>query len=512
MEYQMTQTFFENLSWLHQRAGAGVLMHISCLPSTQGIGCFDINCLKFIDFLSDAGMKYWQICPLHPTSYGDSPYQSTSAFAGNPYFIDLQQLIDDNLLTKQEILKQTELPQNHVDFGMLYNVNRGILQLAASRFDYTNAEFKAFCEQEQSWLENYALFMSLKEHFDNKSWIEWPVEFKKFNQAKQNISNLPITLYVNILLHKFVQYVFHTQWNKIKSYANNKNIKIIGDLPIFVGLDSADVWAHSEIFKLDKNLNPTYVAGVPPDLFSETGQLWGNPVFDWDILKQTDYDWWHKRVTRATSLYDIIRLDHFRGFYDYWEIPANETTATNGTWQFGGGKDFFKSLSNKHNGLKLIAEDLGNLSTGAQNFIQEVNLPGMYVMQFAFDGNPLNFHLPHMHHAHSILYSGTHDNNTTRGWYECDLCEQQQDYIRKYLRVHGNDISWDMIRAGYASHANIFIMTMQDLLCIGSEGRFNVPNRTYGNWSWRMTYQQFENAKFAGCDTYLQTLKAIYGR
>ncbi len=502
---------FEQLSWLTSR-GAGVLMHISCLPSTQGIGCFDENCLNFIDFLSSSGMKYWQICPLHPTAYGDSPYQSTSAFAGNQYFIDLSQLINDGLLTTEEANQQSILSETKVEFDKLFSINNKLLQRAAQRFDYSNANFLNFCSSEKYWLDDYALFTSIKQHFNYSQWTEWPNNFKYYFRLKSKLNSLPEEIVNNIKTQKFIQYIFSTQWEKICRYAKEKGIEIIGDLPIFVGLDSADVWSNNKVFKLNNNLMPTYVAGVPPDAFSSTGQLWGNPVFDWDYLEKTSFDWWHKRIKHASKIYDIVRLDHFRGFYDYWEIPANSQTAINGKWQLGPGKQFFQSIIEHHSKIKLIAEDLGILSEGAKQLLKSIKLPGMNVMHFAFDGDARNQYLPHMHEKNSVLYCGTHDNNTTRGWYENDINDAQRDYIRNYLRVPGNDIEWDLIRSGYQSSSNLFISTIQDILSLNSDARFNTPGKLNDNWAWRMTHNQFEYLKQSECDKYLHKIGKIYGR
>lgn len=512
--------FMENFNWLSDR-GAGVLMHVSCFPSVQGVGCFDANCRSFIKFLAASGMKYWQICPLHPTSFGDSPYQSVSAFAGNPYFIDLTQLVVDGLLRDREVATLSELDRNQVDFSKLYIENSKILRLAYSRFDGT-ADFIEFCEKEGAWLDDYSLFMALKEIFSGKQWTQWPKEWKDYRLAKKNFAakkidkkSMPGVTFESLLdavnYHKFVQWQFEKQWKAVRNFAAKNGIEIIGDMPIFVGLDSADVWANKEIFKLDENFMPKVVAGVPPDAFSATGQLWGNPVFDWDVLARTDYAWWHSRIKRAQDLYDVIRLDHFRGFCDYWEIPAGDDTAINGEWKLGGGEKFFKNIAKRHENVRFIAEDLGILSDSARDLLKTVKMPGMSVLQFAFDGNKDNGYLPYLHEKNSVLYVGTHDNNTTRGWYD-ELSDERKDQVRRYLRVSGHDISWDMIRCGFESCARLFVMSMQDILCLGGDCRFNTPGSLYGNWAWRMSEQQFENLLFTGCSDYLRGLCEIYGR
>ena len=510
----------EKFNWLNDRS-AGVLMHVSCFPSSLGIGCFDANCRSFIQFLASSGMKYWQVCPLHPTSFGDSPYQSVSAFAGNPYFIDLTQLVADGFLCENEIVPLSGLDCNHVDFGKLYIENSKILHLGYLRFEETS-DCAEFCKKESPWLDDFSLFMALKEIFGGQQWLQWPKEWKDYRVAKKNFAakkidkkSMPDVTFESLLdaikYHKFVQWQFEKQWKAVRNFAVKNGIEIIGDMPIFVGLDSADVWAHKEIFKLDRNGMPKFVAGVPPDEFSATGQLWGNPVFDWNALERTDYAWWHARIKRAQDLYDIIRLDHFRGFYDYWEIPADEKTAIDGEWRLGGGEKFFKNIAKHHENVRFIAEDLGILSDGARNLLKTVKMPGMSVLQFAFDGNKSNGYLPYLHERNSALYVGTHDNNTTRGWYD-ELSDEHKDQVRRYLQVSGRDIAWDMLRCGFESCARLFIISMQDILCLGSECRFNMPGSLSGNWTWRMSEQQFENLLCTGCSEYLRGLCDIYGR
>ena len=498
--------------WLNDR-GCGIFLHISSLPSNQGIGCFGDSAKKFVDMLSTAGMKFWQICPLSPTGYGDSPYQPISSFAGNPYFIDLEQLKDDDLLSEEDLLELRKLSYNNVDYGSLYKLFWEILKKSATKFfdnGETKSEFDKYCHESGWWLENYCSFMALKDKFHQKPWNEWPSMFSTYKSAVKEIQNSPELLKLK-KIYQFSQFIFEKQWRKLKKYANDRGISIIGDLPIFAGLDSSDVWADTHFFKIDKNFLPKFVAGVPPDAFSKTGQLWGNPVYDWEELSNDKYSWWINRIKRCFELYDVLRLDHFRGFCNAWEIPYSSTSAINGKWEDTAGIDFFKKLKHNLPKSKFIAEDLGDLDKRPQKLLSQAGLPGTIVLQFAFDSDSNNKYLPHNHEKNNVLYLGTHDNDTTRGWYE-SLDEATRHKVRSYLMIDGHDISWDMIKEAFKSTCNLLILSMQDILNLGSEARFNTPSKVDHNWQWRVTQDQLQELYNSDTPRFLRQLCDIYGR
>lgn len=492
----------------------GCFLHISSLPSKQGIGCFDEHAKQFIDFLTSAGMSYWQICPMTPTGIGNSPYQGCSAFAGNPYFINLQKFVELGLLQENEISKLNLLSHNRVDFSAIYGIFWEILRLAYERFEksisnFTN--FNTFISNEAFWLNDYATFMSLKSIFHGTEWYKWPQKFNSPKAAKKNLHIFP-NVNSKIRFFQFIQWAFFEQWKEIKQYANESGIQIIGDVPIFVGLDSVDVWANRKCFKVTPSGNLTVVAGVPPDAFSATGQLWGNPVFNWKYLKHSKYQWWINRLKHNLKIYDVIRLDHFRGFQSNWEVKANESTAEHGKWVQTAGKYFFTKIKKHLPDAKFIAEDLGVITPETQELLEHTNFPGMSVMHFAFDGQPNNKYLPHCHSKNTILYLGTHDNDTTRGWFQ-SLSSNEKKIVQNYLRTDCSDVTWDMIKLSYGSVANLLILTLQDILNLGSEARFNTPNTiSPNNWSWRITEEQLEQLKKYKTDSYLRFLAEIYGR
>jgi 4-alpha-glucanotransferase len=458
-------------------------------------------------------MKYWQICPLNPTSYGDSPYQTPSAFAGNPYFIDLQGLENDGFLKETDTNSLRALPSSRVDFGKLYEIFWPILENAFNNFlrwGIRGDEYENFCEKSAWWLDNYAAFMAIKDRFGGAQWTEWPRAFLNPKSAAEQLAK-DDSIRRRADFYKFIQWTFDRQWMEVREFADENGISIIGDAPIFVGFDSADVWANGEFFKLRANGLPSVVSGVPPDAFSSTGQLWGNPVYDWDSMEADNFSWWEARIRRCAELYDITRLDHFRGFCDYWEIPAPATTAENGAWRESIGIKFFEHMNCAFPGVKFIAEDLGILSAGAIDLLQQTGLPGMSVLQFAFDGNNRNKYLPHEHGKNSVLYLGTHDNDTTAGWYQ-SLPDWGKHQVRSYLRTSGEDIAWDMIKKAYESTANALILTMQDILNLGSEARFNTPNTATGNWQWRVSKEQIDRLFGGETPDYLRQLCHTYGR
>ena len=451
---------------------SGILMPIFSLPSPYGIGSFGAEGYRFVDFLKKAKQSYWQILPLGPTSYGDSPYQSFSSFAGNPYFIDIDLLINEGLLTKEEA-KNADFGKDNfkLDYEKLYNERFPLLKKAFGRFE-PNAEYESFCLDNSEWLDNYALFMALKEQNGGKAWNEWESEELKDNRA--------------LLFHKFLQFKFFSQWHKLKKYANENGIKIIGDLPIYVALDSTDVWANKEQF-LIKNNKPTMVAGCPPDAFCEDGQLWGNPLYDWKKMKADGYLFWKKRLKAALETFDVVRIDHFRGFESFYAVPATDETAKNGKWLKGPDIAFFKEMEKHFGGnLPIIAEDLGFLTDAVYKMLKKSGYPGMKVLQFAFDSREENDYLPHNYDKNCVVYTGTHDNDTIMGWTKTAPAADVRQ-AEKYLNCKAdNGFNFAMIRAALSSVADTAIIMMPDLLGLSSEARINTPAVLGGNWLWRI--------------------------
>ena len=455
---------------------AGVLMHISSLPGTRGIGSLGKAAYEFVDFMSESGLKLWQVLPLCPTSYGDSPYQSPSVLAGNPYFIDIDMLIAPKLLKPAEA---PTYPFGNVDFGAVYVERYATLRKAFKRFIKTPPEaYSEFKAENAFWLDDYALFMALKEANGMRAWEEWSDEYKfrtadmtKFEAAGE--------------FHKFLQYEFYTQWSALKAYANAKGVKIVGDMPIYVAYDSVDVWSDPKQFVLNADLSRKVVAGVPPDYFSADGQLWGNPIYDWDYMKSTGYAWWIMRMKMALKLYDVVRIDHFRAFADYYVIPADRTDARVGEWVNGPGMDFFNAVNGALGSPEIIAEDLGELHDCVRELVRETGFPGMKVMQFAFDGNPHNdfYYTNYTHNC--VAYTGTHDNDTTRGWFEA-LDAGGKDLVRRTLGYYGDDITGVIVERLFSSAADTVIIPMQDLLDLSGYARMNTPSTLGGsNWAWR---------------------------
>ncbi len=490
-------------------------MHPTSLPGTQGVGTLDQNAVTFLEFLAAAGFKSWQLCPLGPTGYGDSPYQCFSAFAGNPYLIDLEALVKAGLLRDADVAPLRALPADRVDFGWLYQTKWPALFQAHARFvaegrrQAPYGAFEAFRNAQKSWLPDYALFSALKGHFGGQPWWQWPATARTPAAARK--SALPKQLADRIEAYEFIQYLFFGQWGLLRAAARKLGISIIGDTPIFAALDSADVWANPQLFQLDpKTSRPTAVAGCPPDYFSADGQLWGNPLYDWPVHAQTGYAWWLDRLRANFSLCDIVRIDHFRGFESYWSIPAGSSTARPGKWVPGPGLDFFRAVRASLPDVKLIAEDLGTLTPEVLALRDATGLPGMAVLQFAFGGDNDNFYLPHNHRANCVIYPGTHDNDTTRGWYAA-ADEKTRDHVRRYFRVSGQDVNWDLLRAAYASVGALAVIPLPDLLGLGSEARFNSPGKPEGNWSWR--YRAGDLATLErNAAKYLRELAELYRR
>ena len=491
------------------KRSSGILMPISSLPSPHGIGTLGAEARKFVDFLAAAGQSWWQILPVSPTSYGDSPYQSFSAYAGNPYFIDLDLLCEDGLLTPEEVnAVNWGADPSRVDYSAIYNGRFPLLHLAMERGWERDADkVKSFSVQSDTWLPDYALFMALKRHFGMKSWTEWPDEDIRLRRPEA-VQRYQKELADDIRLFTYIQYLFFRQWKALRAYAHEKGIGIIGDLPIYVAMDSADVWADPRAFQLDERNVPAEVAGVPPDYFTADGQLWGNPLYDWDAMKADGYTWWIRRIAGASRLYDILRIDHFRGLESYWAVPYGETTAKVGRWVKGPGMDLMNVLTEKFPNIQFIAEDLGYLTPEVRQLLEDSGLPGMKVLQFAFDSREAANYLPHTYPRHCVCYAGTHDNSTLMGWKD-EAAPADIAMAREYLGLHDEEgFNWGVLRGGQSSVADLFIAQMQDYLGLGSEARMNTPGILGGNWQWRMLPGQITDELTAR----IARMTSLYGR
>ena len=477
----------------------GILIHPSSFPGPYGMGDLGPQAYRFVDWLVSTGCKLWQVLPLGPTGYGDSPYQCFSAFAGNPYLISFEALVEDGLLTKDDFTERPEFNASRVDYGKLIPWKLDLLQKAFSRLSSASKnfhkEFERFSAENASWLDDFALFMSLKEANGGGAWSDWDRSLRK--GEKSAIEKARLDHAESISRYSFYQFVFFRQWHKLRAYANGKDIKIIGDIPIFIAYDSADAWAHPELFFLGEDSLPTVVAGVPPDYFSATGQLWGNPLYRWPVHKKSGYSWWLERFRSVLNFVDVVRLDHFRGFAGYYEIPFGQATAEHGQWMTGPGKDFFatvsRQLSGSENGtLPIIAEDLGVITPDVVELRDGFNLPGMKILQFGFV-SPADPFLPHNYVKNCVAYTGTHDNDTAIGWYE-SAPQAERKYALRYLNSDGKDFAWDLIRGVWSSVAVYAIAPMQDLLSLGTDARMNFPSRLGGNWEWRMKEEDMSRA------------------
>ena len=463
---------------------SGILMHITSLPGAYGVGTMGKQAFAFIDFLEQAGQSCWQILPLNPTGYGDSPYQSCSAFAGNHYLIDLDTLVEEGLLEKGEIEHIDWCwSETKADFGRLYNNRLNVLRLAYGRFRGGEA-FDSFCAENSSWLPDFALFMALKGKYQGQPWYNWDRDLKF--RDPDAIWNARQELKEEVRFYSFVQFLFFKQWNALRSYATGKGIRIIGDVPIYVPLDSVEVWSSPELFQLDQDLNPEAMAGCPPDAFSADGQLWGNPLYRWDLLEQDGYSWWIRRLGAAGKLYDMVRLDHFRGFEAYWSVPYGETTAKNGKWVKGPGMSFMDALKTKLPELDFIAEDLGFLTQEVLDLRDNSGFPGMKVLEFAFDSREPSEYLPHTYTSNSVVYTGTHDNMTMRQWFETADPSAVQ-YATEYMNLsEAEGLVWGTIRTAMASVSDLCIIQMPDYLDLSGEARMNFPGTLSDcNWTWR---------------------------
>ncbi|MGN2369634.1 4-alpha-glucanotransferase [Clostridium cagae] len=468
------------------RRSSGIIMHIASLPGEFGIGTFGKEAYEFADFLKESHQKYWQILPIGPTSYGDSPYQSFSAFAGNPYFIDFNLLKKDGLLESKDYSNLNfGKDKEDIDYGLIFVEKMKVLRKAYERFKLNlPTDLKEF-EEENQWLDDYSLYMALKSKFELKSWQKWDIDIKL--RKKEVLNKYREELKDEINLWKFIQYKFFEQWTNLKKYVNDLDIEIIGDIPIYVAEDSADIWANPKAFLLDEEtLVPLKVSGCPPDNFAVTGQLWGNPIYNWDYIDKTNYKWWIDRMKQSSKLYDVIRIDHFRGFESYWSIPYGDPTAENGEWVKGPGMKLFNAIKKELGDIKIIAEDLGFLTDEVVKFREESGFPGMRVLQFAFVGDAANRDLPHNYEENCIAYTGTHDNNTFRGWLEKTGTEEEIEASIKYLGLNKEEgYSWGFIRGVWSSKAYLSIALIQDFLNLGNESRINVPSTLGQNWRWR---------------------------
>ncbi|MFP4058634.1 MAG: 4-alpha-glucanotransferase [Candidatus Brocadiia bacterium] len=466
---------------------AGLLLHPTSLPGRFGIGDLGEWPRRLVDFLVAAGQSLWQVLPLGPTGFGDSPYASFSARAGNALLLDLGRLAEEGDLEGGELESPPPFPDDHVDYGRVIDFKTALIARAAQRFreragGERRAEFDRFCAAHAAWLDDYALFRALKEAHGGAPWSQW--EWELASRQPQALQAWRQRLDEAVFRHRYAQFQFFRQWADVRSYANARGIRLVGDLPIFVAYDSAEVWAHPELFHLDERLQPTVVAGVPPDYFSPTGQLWGNPLYRWDAMAERGYAWWVDRVRQTLRTVDLLRLDHFRGFAAYWEIPAGETTAENGRWMKGPGAAFFEALEEALGELPLIAEDLGLITPDVEALRRRFDLPGMAVLQFAFATDATNTYLPHNLEPDRLVYTGTHDNDTTVGWH-ASLSREERDHVRRYLGPVDEPVHWALIRTAYRSVAGVAMAPLQDLLGLGSEGRMNAPGEPRGNWSWR---------------------------
>jgi 4-alpha-glucanotransferase len=471
---------------------SGILLHPTSLPGRFGSGDLGKDAYRFVDWLSDAGQSYWQVLPLGEIGPGNSPYMSRSAFAGNVLLIDLAELAEHGWLEQGELESGSDFHSNRVDFCVTLPFRMARLRQAARRFfniknSQIRREYEVFCEAEIDWLRDYALFMAIAEHQDWREWDFWPGDLAR--REAQALRDFEIRFADEIDFWKFCQWCFARQWFHLKEYANSRNIRIIGDVPIFVAYQSADVWAHQELFKLDAAGRPIAVAGVPPDYFSETGQLWGNPVYRWAVHEESGFDWWIARMRQAFRLADVVRVDHFRGFAAYWEIPAGAPNAIGGEWVTSPGDHLFQVMQRSFPTLPILAEDLGIITPDVAELRDKFELPGMRVLQFAFGDNETNPFLPHNYVSNTVAYTGTHDNDTTLGWWST-LPDREKGFAQQYLRSDGLAVHWDMMRALSASVANTVIFPLQDVLGLNSEHRMNFPGKPCGNWEWRFTWDQ----------------------
>ena len=488
---------------------SGILLHPTSLPGPYGSGDLGASAYHFVDWLVNAGQKMWQILPLGGTGPGNSPYMCNSAFAGNPLLIDPNELSGNGWLTSNELIPDPDFNPHKVNFKLVRQYRMARLRLASERFfadrQHHHNAFESFCADENAWLDDYAFFMALEDKFEGKNWGSWPRGLAQ--READALTKVRDSLEDEINFWKFCQWCFFRQWRKLKQYANNVGIRIIGDMPIFVAYQSADVWSHRRLFELGEDNQPTVIAGVPPDYFSETGQRWGNPLFRWPVHEQENYAWWTERMRKTVEMFDLVRIDHFRGFAGYWEIPAAEQTAINGRWMPGPGEKLFISIKDALGVLPVIAEDLGVITPDVKALLEKLDFPGMRVLQFAFGDTPENAYLPHHYINNMVAYVGTHDNDTTVGWFK-SASERERNFLCKYLRTDGKEINYELIHAASESVADIAIFTMQDVIGLDSEHRMNRPGIPDGNWEWRFNWGQLSTRH----SEYLYEISALHGR
>ena len=500
---------------------SGILLHPTSLPGRFGVGDLGDEAYRFVDFLATSKQRLWQVLPLGPTGYGDSPYQCFSAFAGNTLLVSPERLVHEGLLTDEDLAHAPAFPSERVDFGNVITFKNALLRRAFERFKQTtdkslHASFEQFSHQAASWLDDYALYRALKDAQNGKAWNEWEPTLARRDTSALDAAREHLRDEVNA--HKFYQFLFFKQWAALKAYCHEQNVKLVGDIPIFVARDSADVWMNPQEFKLDAAGRPLVVAGVPPDYFSATGQYWGNPIYNWDRMLADGFRWWIERVSATLAIYDIVRIDHFRGFAASWEIPGGDKTAERGAWVNVPGRELFTAIKSALGDLPIIAEDLGVITPDVEALRDDFGLPGMRILQFAFGGDTLNHDLPHNYIKNCVVYTGTHDNDTTVGWFtsvagegstrNSEQIERERNFCLQYLNTDGHEIHWDFIRTVLASVADTAIIPLQDLLGLGNDARMNLPNSTSGNWSWRyktgaLTHELAERLKH---------LTQVYGR
>lgn len=479
---------------------SGVLLHPTSLPGKYGIGDLGEHAYRFVDWLHESAQTLWQVLPLGPTSYGDSPYQCLSAFAGNTNLISLDALVEKDWLTSDDLAEVPDFPIHYVDYGPIIHYHNNKLHTAYTRFKTSASpkqreELEVWCRDNAAWLDDFTLFVAIKNDHGGRPWVEWEESLAlrdaaALAEARQRLSD-------EIDKHRFLQWVFYAQWYALKDYANSHQIRLVGDVPIFVAHDSSDVWANQGSYYLDAKGNPEVIAGVPPDYFSPTGQRWGNPLYRWDVMEADGYRWWIDRFKAVLKQVDLVRVDHFRGFAAYWEIPASEETAINGAWVKGPGLKFFNALEKALGKLPIIAEDLGEITKDVVELRDTLGLPGMKILQFAWS-TPENPFLPHNHAQNSVVYSGTHDNNTTLGWWRQEIDDQSKIFMRDYLDYDVQNPSWTFIKLGMRSVAHTFIMPLQDVFNLGAENRMNTPGRESGNWTWRITSEALTDSSIKG--------------
>jgi 4-alpha-glucanotransferase len=496
------------------KRGSGILLHITSLPSSYGVGDLGPEAYRFADFLAQAKQSYWQVLPLNPTYpiYGNSPYSSISAFAGNTLLVSPDLLLEEGLLSREDLDPIPPFPDAPCDFPQAIRYKDKLLERAYQHFNQHGKgreSFETFCSENSSWIDDFTLFVVLKRRFDGKVWNQWPRELR--DRDLPSLSAIKKECHAELEREKFWQHLFFKQWHSLKDYCQEKGVHLFGDLAIYVSLDSADVWSNPGLFKLDTEKRPAFVSGVPPDYFSETGQLWGNPVYRWDVLKESNYQWWRERIVHNLKLFDALRIDHFRGLVAYWEVPAGEKTAINGKWTRVPVKDFLNTLNRNFPHLPIVAEDLGLITPDVREVMDHFELPGMKVLMFAFgEDNPMNPYLPHTYKEDFVVYTGTHDNNTVRGWFEGEISPEDRKRLFRYLgrEVSVEEIHWALIRLAMMSVARLVILPMQDVLGLGGEARMNRPSVAQGNWEWRLLPGQIT----PGVSESLREITETYGR